>query len=113
MDCKERIGIKPLSVNDCYKGRRFRTKDYDNYERTLMFLLPKIEMPEPPYAIYLEFGFSSKASDWDNCIKNFQDCLQKKYDFNDKEIYTGFVKKKIVPKGQEYVTFQIITDTDI
>lgn len=104
-----KVDIKPISVNKVWQGRRFKTKEYSNYERDLLFMLPKIELPKPPYKIYFEFGLSNKANDWDNSIKPFQDVLQKKYNFDDKDIYEAVVKKVIVKKGSEYVKFFIET----
>jgi len=102
------IKLKPLSVNEVWKGKRFRTKAYDNYERALMFMLPKkITIPEPPFLLTLEFGFSSSASDWDNPIKPFQDVLAKKYNFNDKLIKKGIVSVEMVKKGSEFIRFKI------
>lgn len=90
--------IKPLSVNDCWVGRRFKTDNYKNYERELLYTLPAKKLPEPPYSIYFEFGFSNKASDLDNPVKCLLDIMQKRYEFNDKEIFEMKVKKKIVKK---------------
>ena len=105
-----KIPIKPLSVNQCWKGQRFKTKAYSLYERNLTLLLPKtILIPEPPFVLILEFGFSSSASDWDNPIKPFQDVLSKKYKFNDKLIKKGIVSVEKVKKGQEYVKFKLET----
>ena len=104
-----KVEIKPLSVNECWRGRRFKTDLYKNYERDLLYLLPKIEVPAPPFSVYYEFGFSSANSDIDNPVKPFQDILQKKYLFNDKEIYLMFVKRVKVSKGAEYVKFEIKT----
>ena len=76
----------------------------------MMSLLPaSIEIPNPDYIkLDIEFGFSSKASDIDNCIKSLQDCLVKKYNtFDDRQIYELRVVKKIVKKGQEYISFNI------
>jgi hypothetical protein len=103
-----KIPVKPLSVNECYTGVRHRTPKYNRYKKTLMLILPKIKMPEPPYELHLEFGFSSKASDWDGPIKNFQDCLQEKYKFNDKLVRRGIVDTEIVKKGSEYIKFKIL-----
>lgn len=102
-----KIGIKPLSVNATWKGRRYKTKEYKAYERAILLSLPKFPIPNGKLKIYLEFGFSNKSSDWDNPIKPFQDILQKKYDFNDSRIYEAEVLKKIVPKGSEYVKFRL------
>ncbi|MFT6151365.1 MAG: Holliday junction resolvase RusA-like endonuclease [Flavobacteriales bacterium] len=94
--------IKPLSVNKCWMGKRFKTKDYKNYEAELLSSLPDQELPEPPFEIYFEFGFSNSASDWDNPIKPLQDILQKRYGFNDKDVVKACVVKKKVKKGEEY-----------
>jgi hypothetical protein len=102
------IKIKPMSVNQVWQGKRFRTTAYDNYEKALMYMLPKkLILPEPPFLIELEFGFSSAASDWDNPIKPFQDVLAKKYKFNDKLIKKGIVTIQKVKKGQEFIRFSI------
>lgn len=105
-----RVQIKPLSINDAWKGQRFKSKEYKQYESDLMFLLPKRKIllePKIKYQIILKFGFSSLASDWDNCIKTTQDCIAKRYSFNDKLIRKGIVETEIVPKGKEYFEFDI------
>ena len=103
-----RIDTKPLSVNQCWQGKRFKTEKYKSYERLLLFTLPKIVIPEEgELSVYYEFGFSSSASDIDNPIKPFQDILQKKYGFNDSRIWKMEVVKVKVKKGEEYVKFQI------
>ncbi len=102
-----RIEIKPLSVNEAWKGRRYKTDKYKRYQRNLLYLLPRIKLPEPPYTVYYEFGFSSAASDIDNPIKLLQDILQKKYSFNDKHVHEMLVRKYKVKKGNEYIRFKI------
>lgn len=94
--------IKLLSVNRAWQGRRFKTKNYDNYENTLLYTLPneKINTTNSYYIIFI-FNFSNKLSDWDNPIKPLQDILQKKYGFNDRDIYIALTFKKIVPKKDE------------
>lgn len=104
---KNRIEIKPLSVNTCYRGRRFKTENYARYCRDIAFLAPKLILPTPPYQIHLKFGFSNDASDWDNCIKTTQDALADKYKFNDKLIRKGIVETEKVPRGKEYIEFEI------
>jgi Holliday junction resolvase RusA-like endonuclease len=103
-----KINIKPLSVNEAFKGRRFHTKEHKRWTENVLFMLPRnIIIPEPPFEIYLRFGFSSTASDWDNCIKQVQDSLATKYSFNDKLIRRGVVETEIVPKGKEYFAFEL------
>jgi Holliday junction resolvase RusA-like endonuclease len=98
-----KLDIKPLSVNKAWQGKRFKSRDYDAYEKTMLLLLPKLTMPEPPYRLFYEFGFSNTQSDYDNPCKPLGDILQKKYGFNDKEIYEAHIRKRIVKKGQEYI----------
>lgn len=102
-----RLDIKPLSVNRAWEGRRFKSGEYEVYERAVLLMLPTIKLPEPPFRIYYEFGFSNKLCDYDNPIKATQDCLQKKYGFNDNEIYEAFIRKRIVKKGQEYIRVKL------
>lgn len=101
------IKIKALSVNACYRGRRFKTPVYKAYEKELLLKLPKMAVPEGELELIIQFGFSSKLSDIDNGVKTFIDVLQKKYDFNDRRIYRLVVNKVIVKKGDEYINFKI------
>ena len=94
--------IKVLSVNECWQGKRFKTKKYKAYEQELLLTLPKQKLPDPPYSIYFEFGFSNSLCDWDNPVKPLQDILQKKYLFNDRDIFEARVIKEKVKKGEEY-----------
>lgn len=107
MDFK--LDIRPLSVNECFQGRRFRTKKYDEFISKCLFLLPnKIEIPnEKNIKIAIQFGFSSKLSDIDNCCKSFLDCIVKKYKVDDRYIFEMHVFKEIVKKGEEYIRFKI------
>ena len=103
-----RINIKPLSVNEAWKGKRYKTDKYRMYQNTLLWLLPKMEMPQPPYEVRFRFGFSNTLSDWDNPVKPTQDILSQKYGFNDKLIRKATVETEIVPKGKEYFEFEIV-----
>lgn len=102
-----RIHIKPLSVNAAYRGRRFKTPEYKAYEKSLMFILPKIILPNPPFSIYFKFGFSSSLSDFDNPVKVTIDAISKKYRFNDKLIRRGVIETEMVQPGKEFFDFEI------
>ena len=104
-----RVDIKPLSVNEAFQGRKFKTPKYKAYEYHTLLLLPKITLPPAPYVIHFEFGLSSLLADWDNPVKPLQDILQKKYGFNDKDIHRAIVDKVKVKKGEEYFKFKIET----
>lgn len=102
-----KIKYKPMSVNLAFQGKRFKTKLYKYYERDLLVILPKINVPNVLLKIDVTFGFSNKGSDIDNPLKPFLDILQKKYGFNDSKIYELNVKKVIVKKGSEFIDFNI------
>ena len=68
-------------------------------------MLPKLKLPEPPFEIYLRFGFSSASSDFDNPVKPFVDILQKRYKFNDKLIKRAIIEVDQVKKGAEFIEF--------
>ena len=102
-----KLNVKPLSVNQAYKGRKFKTDKLKSYTTLVKCSLPPYKMPKAPFKVYYVFGFSSKLSDIDNCIKNFQDILQVRYCFDDRDIYEMHVKKRIVPKGEEFIKFRI------
>lgn len=101
-----RIDIKPLSVNRAYKGRRFRTDEYKNYEIEVLYKLKAMKLPKKPYKLRLAFGVSSKLMDVDNGAKPFIDLLQKKYNFNDRDIYELTIRKEDVKKGMEFIEFE-------
>lgn len=102
-----KINIKPLSVNEVWQGKRFKTTAYKSYEKSLLLLLPNFEIPKGKLKIYFEFGFSNSQSDIDNPVKPILDILQKKYGFNDSQVYEMNVKKEIVKKGSEYIKIEI------
>ena len=101
------IKIKPLTVNQCWAGRRFKTPAYREYEKELWYLLPNKNIPQGKLTLRIMVGYSSRGSDIDNFLKPFLDLLQKKYVFNDNRIYKLVVEKEIVKKGEEFIKFEI------
>ena len=83
-----KISIKPLSVNEAFQGRRFKTPKYNAFQKELLLKLPKIKLDlTGSLKISITYGFSSSLSDIDNPTKMFLDCLVKKYGFDDRQIY--------------------------
>ena len=102
------LKLKPLSTNEAWQGRRFKTPKYKSFEKEMLFILPKIKEPIPEMIrLELFFGFSNQASDIDNPAKMVIDCLQKKYKFNDKQIFELNIRKCLVKKGSEFIDFGI------
>lgn len=104
-----KIEVKPLSVNEAWQGRRFKSKKYEAYEKLLLYSLPpcKTNWDKIPIELHLMIGFSNVASDIDNAVKPFIDVLQKRYNFNDKYIFRLVVEKQIVTKGKEFIEYTI------
>ena len=109
-----KIKIKLLSVNQAWQGRRFKTKKYKEFEKELFYLLPllvekiksnSVLFDDDKLELYIKAGLSSKLSDIDNIAKQTIDILQKRYRFNDRQIYKLILEKEIVKKGEEYLDF--------
>ena len=73
------IHVKPISINECFQGRRFKTKKYDVFIKEMLYSMPKqitfsgnIDLK---IVLYLK---SILRSDIDNFIKPIIDCLVKK-----------------------------------
>lgn len=101
------LKIKALSLNSAYRGRRFATKELDDFKKMVHYLAPRLSIPEGKLQVKYIFGVSTKNSDVDNCIKTCQDALAEKYQFNDKQIYKIEVEKVDVKKGFEFISFEI------
>lgn len=105
-----KIDIKPLSVNAAWKGKRYKTKDYQDFEKKCLFFLPKLQVPKKgPYEVFYRFGFSNRSSDLLNPEKLITDILCKKYGIDDRYIERMVLTKEIVEKGKEYFAFEIKT----
>ena len=105
------INLKPLSVNEAWQGQRFKTDKYKKYEKDLLFILPNKKLTiKAPYNINILLFMSNKRSDIDNPVKLIIDILQKKYLFNDCDIYQLLITKTIVKKGKEGFHFIIYNE---
>ena len=99
-----KLNEKPLSINEAWQGKRFKTPAYNNYEKAILLQMPKAKIDvEQMLRIEFFFGFSNKASDLDNPVKLLLDIAQKKYGFNDKNVFELNVRKCIVKKGEEFI----------
>lgn len=102
-----KIAIKPLSVNEVWQGKRYKTAKYLVYESAFLFMLPELKIPQGKLQIDIIVGYSNRSSDIDNFLKPFLDILQKKYGFNDRDIYKITVVKEIVKKWDEFIDFSV------
>ena len=101
------VPVEPLSINKAFQGKRFKTPIYKQFEKDCLKCLKPIKLPQKPFEVHYEFGFSSKLADLGNPEKLVSDVLCKKYGFDDRDIYYMTLTKKIVAKGSEYFKFEI------
>jgi Holliday junction resolvase RusA-like endonuclease len=101
-------GLKPLSANDSFTGRKVKTSQYRKYETHLKRTLPDLVIPDGLLEVRLVVYYSNKNSDLDNAVKPFLDCLCKRYGFDDRYVYRIVLTKFIVPKDQESIAFRIL-----
>lgn len=70
-------------------------------------MMPKGRLPDGKLKITFIFGFSTSLSDLDNPFKPIIDTLQKKYQFNDRDIYEIHAFKQVVKKGKDFFEYKI------
>lgn len=92
------IQLKPLSVNDAWQGKRFKTPEYKKYEQVMGFLLYKDRVPEPitgKLEVWYRFYLKNCAnSDFDNPLKPLNDVLVKNGIIkDDRYIYKAHIEK--------------------
>lgn len=104
---KHNVIIEPLSANRAWLGRKWKTQAYQDFEKKMMVMLPRMQIGKPPYHVHFTFGFSNKMSDLDNACKQSLDCLCKRYLFNDRDVYKLTLEKVITKKQQEFIEFSI------
>ena len=111
---RQRLEIKPLSVNQCRtisRGKKIKTKQYREYQEKvkseLLYRKIEIELPEKG-ELYLSISIGVNTRfDIDNCAKPFIDILQNFFGFNDNRITHLVIKKYSVKKGFEFIEFQL------
>ena len=104
------LKIKPLSVNQAWMGRKFKTPAYKKYENDMLILLPNKAFSftsKAKLSVRYTFGFSNSSSDLANPEKLVTDILVKKYGFDDRQIYEMHLSKVIVKKGFEFIEIHI------
>lgn len=101
------IPLKPLSVNKAWRGgRRFRTKDYIQYEKDLLVLLPKKH-----YAgeVEVHYKFHIKnygLTDVSNLIKCLEDIIVKAGCIEDDRKVVKISAEKI-KSSEHYIEIEI------
>ncbi|NCD07200.1 MAG: RusA family crossover junction endodeoxyribonuclease [Spirochaetia bacterium] len=104
---KKKILIKPLSVNKVWQGRRFKTKDYKEYEENVLNLLKGVKKVngfiEVIYRFYIK-NFS--MSDVGNFEKPLSDIIVKSGIISDDKYILKMTLEKF-KSDKEYIEIEI------
>lgn len=72
------LPIKPLTISRAFQGRRFKTKEYRDWEQSVLWLLKgqsgiqgRVKLS---VKLYLKYA---PTTDCDNCLKTLEDALTK------------------------------------
>lgn len=89
------IPIKPISTNKLFQGRRFKTKEYDNFLQAALYFAPKVPMIKGIVQLRCDFYLKqARKSDLDNFLKGTLDLITKAgYIEDDRFIYKLIAKK--------------------
>lgn len=104
----EEIEIKPLSINQAWQGRRYKTKLYDDYIKELLYLLPqKAQIKAKKVAVEITLYLkNAERNDTDNFIKPLLDIIVKRgWIIDDRYIYKLIATK--VKSNQNKVSMKI------
>ena len=105
------IKINPISVNKCWQGRRFKTKEYKEWRELFYYLTPRIIKPlKTKIQLSVSFWIKNvKMADLDNLLKPFIDALVEcGYLEDDKQIISIRADKNYIKeKEKEYIDFEL------
>ena len=93
------LNIKPLSVNQAWQGRRYKTQKYIAYEEEMLYALRGYKTIRGKIKMDIFFYLkNAERIDIDNCVKPLLDCLVKKGIIEDdrKIVELHLYKKKSV-----------------
>lgn len=105
------LPITPMSINKCYQGRRFRTKEYKAWQEHGIYLLKGQYGLSGKFHVKIKWYKKTVAStDIDNPVKPVVDLLVKSGVIpDDRYIYKLEVEKHKTPEGQEdYYDIEIL-----
>ena len=104
------VDIKALSINEGYKGRKFKTSVHKLFKDRMDIALRKMDLPKlrPKEDFFINYIFyTSTNSDVDNLIKLTQDAICEKLGIDDRYLSGLHARKVKVKKGQERIKFDI------
>ncbi len=101
------IELKPISINEAFQGKRFKTKKCKDFENDFMLLAPKRKMIKGRVEVKYKFYMKNHSrADYDNVIKVVQDLIVEcGYIEDDRKIYKATIYK--IPSDKDYMDIKI------
>jgi len=102
-----KIDLKPVSINEAFQGKRFKTQKCKDFEQQFFFLAKKKKMIKGIVEVEYKFHLKNhKMADYDNYIKILQDMIVKcGYIEDDRKIYKATIYK--IKSKTDYIEFKI------
>jgi Holliday junction resolvase RusA-like endonuclease len=103
-----RLNIKPLSINEAFQGRRFKTKKHKDFEEQVLWILKgNIQKFDKDYSMHLKFYLKNALRcDLSNYIKVLEDCIVKSGIVKDDRFCWRMEVEKIKSE-EDYIEFEI------
>ena len=101
------IVIKPISVNACWQGRRFKTEAYRSWRDEACLCLKRHDCAQKGnIQLHIRFYLKRSNSDIDNCVKPFLDALTEAGIIEDDRYITKLIVEKI-KSDEEKIEYEI------
>ena len=106
------IPVQALSQNQAWKGRRYKSPEYRQYQQTINAYLKTLQLPKlkpkEEYFLLYEFGIPTRQ-DASNCVKLFEDILSDHLGTNDRYVMQFHCRKVITKREDCYIKFDVFT----
>lgn len=99
---KFELNLEPLSINQAFQGRRFKTPKYNKWIKSGLWLLKPLKRQEKPYRIDVELYVGS-LFDIDNALKPLFDLLKKGNIIEDDRYIEVLTIRKIISKEHKFI----------
>ena len=105
---KVTLPFRPLSINKAWQGRRYKTREYDDFITDCLWSLPRRKMIRGNVAVIMDFYLKrAKNCDVDNFIKPLLDIIVKKGYIKD-DRYVFFLQAQKHYSQNEKIKINII-----
>lgn len=100
------LPIKPISVNECWQGRRYATEKYKKFTADMLKIMPREKMINGFVEVEILVGLKSLVrGDIDNFCKPIIDCLVKRRWIADDRYIQNLKISKIKQKNESISIF--------